>query len=93
LVVAEQVEQTTLAYLAATATTRCSAASRQLVEAVAVGATPEAIWLAKTAARAVAVHSPRLVVLAQSDKATTVVLVTQHKKLVAVAAALVVQVG
>jgi hypothetical protein len=93
LVVAEQVEQTTRDYLVATATTRCSAASRQLVEAVAVGATPEAILLEKTGDQAVAVHLPRLVVLAQSDKATTVVLVTQHKKLVAVAAALVVQVG
>jgi hypothetical protein len=87
------VEQTTLAYLAATATTRCSAVSRQPVAVAAVGATPEAIWLAKTAARAVAVHSPKLVVLAQSDKATTVVLVTRHRKVVAVAAALVAQVA
>ena len=60
---------------------------------MAVDATAEAIWSAKTAARAVAVHSPKLVALAQSDKATTVVLVTRHKKLVAVAAALVVQVA
>jgi hypothetical protein len=86
------VAQITLGYRAATATIRCSAVSRQLVAVVAVDATAEAIWLAKTAARAVADHSPKLVALAQSDKATTVVLVTRHKKLVAVAAALVVQV-
>jgi hypothetical protein len=93
LVVAEQVEQTTRDYLVATATIRCSAASRQLVEAVAVGATAEAILLEKTGDQAVAAHSPRLVVRAQWDKATTAVPVTQHKKLVAVAVALVVQVG
>jgi hypothetical protein len=87
------VAQTTPAYLAATATTRCSAALRQLVAVVAVGATAEAIWLAKTAARAVAVHSPKLVALVQSAKATTVVLVTRHRKVVAAAAALVVQVA
>jgi hypothetical protein len=63
------------------------------VAVAAVDATAEAIWLAKTADQAVAVHSPKLVALAQSDKAITVVLVTRHKKLVAVAAALVVQVA
>ena len=87
------VEQITLGYRAATATIRCLAVSRQLVAVVAVDATAEAIWLAKTAARAVAVHSPKLVALAQSAKAITVVLVTRHRKLVAVAAALVVQVA
>jgi hypothetical protein len=86
LVVAEQVEQTTRDYLVATATIRCSAASRQLVAAVAVDATAEAIWLAKTAARAVAVHSPKLVALVQSAKAITVVRVMQAKKQVAAVA-------
>jgi len=93
LALVAQVEQITLAYLVATATIRCLAALRQLVEVAVVDATSEAIWVAKTADQAVAAHSPKLVVLAQSAKATTVVLVTRHKKLVAVAAALVVQVA